>query len=148
MPVQVRLQLHTQTAGPGLLATTLTIIRQEKWTALMKGVGPAVLRSATYGSMRLGLYEPAKHALATATRHDSSNPIPFTCKCAAAMASGAFAALLTNPLELIKVRAQADSLAVSSWQRLAAISRTEGVFTLWNGVTASMQRSALLTGAI
>ena len=62
------------------------------------------------------------------------------------MTSGALAALLTNPLELVKIRAQANVAAhLSMWTIGRQIVAQEGVGALWQGVGASVQRSALLT---
>ena len=59
---------------------------------------PALLRQATYGSMRIGLYEPIKDALV-----GSSGAAPGVFhKLVAGVTSGAFASGLCNPTDVVK----------------------------------------------
>lgn len=116
--------------------TLAAIVRDEGAAALLRGVAPAVVRACTYGALRFGSYEPIKSAIG-----GGGGISPFRVKLAAGCASGALAALITNPIEVWKVRAQTSNLgsaAPISW-------RTEGVAALMRGVQASMLRSALLT---
>ena len=149
----MRLQLH---AGPrpGLAATIARIVRDEGPRALMRGVGPAIVRASTYGSLRLGMYEPIKRYLAANVDASSA----FLVKIAAGASSGATAALLTNPMEMLKVRAQSSSRhhassvastagAMSSLQLARHIWAHEGPSAFGRGLAASMQRSAVLTAS-
>lgn len=63
------------------------------------GFTPALTRSIVYGGLRLGLYEPSKHACDIA--FGSSN---FLVKIASGVFSGAIATALTNPIEVLKVK--------------------------------------------
>merc|ERR1711998_534061 len=61
--VKVRLQVQGQAAGQqytGLVDAFGKILRSEGVAGLMKGLSPALLRQATYGSSRLGMYGPIK----------------------------------------------------------------------------------------
>ena len=67
--VKVRLQMDGQggaakqyKGGMDCLAQT---IRKEGAAGLTKGLSPALLRQSTYGSLRLGIYEPIKQSLAS-----------------------------------------------------------------------------------
>ena len=113
--------------------TLVTIVRDEGASALLRGVAPAVVRACTYGAMRFGCYEPIKNAIGGGVGAAAS---PFHVKLAAGCASGAAAALVTNPIEVWKVRAQTSSLSTftSSW-------RADGVAALAHGVRASMHLS-------
>ncbi len=146
--IKTRMQLRQDTLrSSALIDTARTIWAQEGLLGFWKGVQPAVLRSCTYGSLRLGLYEPLKHRLAQTPVFKPSSPtadVSYAGKCMAALSSGAFAALLTNPLEMLKVRAQAEKHAAGSI--LKKVYSEEGIAAMFNGVGASMQRSALLTG--
>ena len=70
-------------------------------------------------------------------------------KVAAGAASGAFAAFLLNPTELIKTRfmARGPELRNSAWACAAGIARERGVAGLWRGAGMSTARSAILTAA-
>ena len=103
-------------------------------------------RALTHGALRMSLYNPAKDALLRALPPSaSSTPSVFLAvKIAAGASSGAFAALVSNPLELLKVRSQTQTSNASPLAVLRQLVVAEGVLALWSGVTASMQRSARL----
>lgn len=154
--VKVRLQLHTG-QRPGLAATLARIVRDEGPRSLMGGVGPAIVRASTYGSLRLGMYEPIKRQLAAHDASAGSSPA-FLVKIAAGASSGAVAALLTNPIEMLKVRAQSSALhraspvanaseSMSSLRLAHHIWAHEGPSAFGRGLAASMQRSAVLTAS-
>ena len=62
--VKVRLQLQGELGAKriysGSFDAALKIFQTEGITALWKGISPALLRQATYGSLRYGSYEPIK----------------------------------------------------------------------------------------
>jgi solute carrier family 25 (mitochondrial uncoupling protein), member 8/9 len=66
----------------------------------MKGVVPAMVRGMVYGGLRLGLYTPIKEALQGSSRNDAGSTYK---KIAAGITSGALAAAITNPMELVRV---------------------------------------------
>ena len=69
-------------------------------------------------------------------------------KIGAGMASGAVAAGICNPTDLVKTRMQAAGAAPLGPLAVGAgIVRQEGVAALWKGTTPSMARAALLTAA-
>jgi hypothetical protein len=159
--VKTRLQLqNTQTAVSsstpaqrlGMMGMFAKVYREESLGAFLKGVGPVIGRASTHGSIRASLYEPLKDALwsppASSLQKSSNTPAspPFLVKIVAGAAAGAVAAFASNPLELLKVRAQSDMSAtpVSSFTLARRLLQTEGFFSMWRGVSASMQRSALL----
>lgn len=99
--------------------------------------------------------EATDDASATAHKPDT------TTKVAAGLASGAFAAALLNPTELVKTRMMADatargragtSLGAPFTSRgpiaiVLSIVRAEGLRGLWKGAGMSMTRSATLTAS-
>jgi len=74
------------------------VVKNEGPKSLYLGLTPALTRSVVYGGLRLGLYEPSKHACDRA--FGSSN---LLVKIASGMFAGAFATALTNPMEVLKV---------------------------------------------
>ena len=100
--VKVRLQLERQRGrSSGALPLLRNIVEAEGPGSLTKGTGFAMLRGLTYGGLRLGMYEPVKARLA-ATSGGGSGGGGFGVKLAAGISSGAAAAAITNPLELLK----------------------------------------------
>ena len=83
----------------------------------------------------------------------------MSTKVAAGCASGAFAAMLLNPTELIKTRLMADARSRSGvsasssaspmgpYQVLRGVVREKGIAGLWRGSAMSMTRSAVLTAS-
>ena len=89
--------------------------------------------------------------------HTQPTPAPFSTKMLAGFASGAIAALICNPFDLIKTRLQLEathaqgSLADGAGgpvSVLVAAARREGLSSLWAGTQVSMVRSMLGNGAI
>ena len=79
----------------------------------------------------------------------SSSGGDVASKVAAGAASGAFAAFLLNPTELIKTRfmARGPESTNSAWACAAGIARERGIAGLWRGAGMSTARSAILTAS-
>lgn len=71
---------------------------------MWQGLTPALLRQISYGSLRIGLYEPIKNAL-TSGEIDSYNSkkVPLHLKVVAASLSGTIAAGICTPTDVVKV---------------------------------------------
>jgi hypothetical protein len=128
------------------------------------GVQPALLRQATYGSLRIGMYEPIKtsvHALVSGTtpRADGTQAPPTMLeKGLSGMLSGALASGLCNPTDVVKVRMQADGMQLlpdgtrappryrGIVHAFGDIWRTEGARGLYKGVSPTVQRAAVVAG--
>lgn len=140
------IKVRQQLAGPGgrnLVATGVGMVRAEGVVSLYRGVTPAVLRGMLYGGLRIGLYSPFKASLSPGDGDAS-----LGAKIAAGMASGAVAAGVCNPTDLVKTRMQmAGAAGRSSWAVAREVAAAEGVAGLWKGTTPSMVRAALLTAA-
>jgi len=74
------------------------MVEAEGTRSLYLGLAPALTRSVVYGGLRLGLYEPCKHACSYA--FGSTN---FAFKFASGVIAGSLATALTNPVEVLKV---------------------------------------------
>ncbi|GLC46282.1 hypothetical protein PLESTB_000994600 [Pleodorina starrii] len=166
--IKTRLQLHSSAGAtgerPGLLRTGVTLVREEGALSLTSGMSPAVVRGFLYGGMRLGLYGPCRDALQTVASESSSGNTHSTAgaaaaappqglaalglKAAAGTISGAVAAGLTSPTELIKTRLQAKGCeAGSAWGVMRQVVAEGGVLALWRGSVPSTARAALLTAS-
>ena len=80
--------------------------------------------------LRIGLYSPFK-ALVGADTSDSA----LLQKIGAGMASGALAAGLCNPTDLVKTRMQTAGASAGPLAVASEVVRKEGVAALWKGST-------------
>lgn len=108
--------------------------------ALYRGLGAALSREVTYSALRLGLYEPARGVAAEVLGTG------MLARLLAGAATGALAAALTTPLDVLKVRAQSGAPAAARSVR-AIIANEGGLAALWRGVSTNMQRAACVTAA-
>lgn len=166
--LKTRLQIQGELAKAGgqasLTRTLTTITQQEGLRGFYRGLSASLLREASYSALRLGLYEPVKHAISPAfssSQIASSSQPPRSAslfeKILAGGISGCIGAALANPADLLKVRLQAamaSSLrgqgtpSVSLLSSFSTIVQKEGgIPALWQGVGANVQRAALLTAA-
>ncbi|KAL4460985.1 hypothetical protein ABPG74_016457 [Tetrahymena malaccensis] len=120
------------------------IVQEEGFFSLYKGLQASLLREATYSTLRLGLYEPFKEMLGAT---DPKNT-PVWKKFMAGLLSGSAGALVSNPLDLIKVRLQnVEGRAKKGFiQEISKIIEAQGVQGLWRGLMPNLTRGAILTG--
>ena len=78
----------------GALDAFKQIIAKEGVWALWKGIQPALVRQASYGSLRYGLYAPIKKAIAP---ENSGGKDPLWVKLVSGAGSGALASAVANP---------------------------------------------------
>eukprot|EP01026_Neomeris_dumetosa_P056076 TRINITY_DN5120_c1_g1_i1.p1 TRINITY_DN5120_c1_g1~~TRINITY_DN5120_c1_g1_i1.p1 ORF type:complete len:281 (-),score=30.58 TRINITY_DN5120_c1_g1_i1:458-1300(-) len=143
--VKVRMQLTSSQAGavPGLIPTSMELIRSEGMMGLMKGQSAAVSRALLYGGLRLGLYTPLKKIVGV----DGEQSSVLRKLCAGTM-SGAIAAAVANPFDLVKTRQQAmGGSTISPLQIAKEVLRKEGMIGLWKGSVPSSTRAAVLTAS-
>jgi hypothetical protein len=150
--VKTRLQVATELGraparagyGRGFVAALRAIARDEGAAELYRGLRPALLRQASYGTLRVGAYEPVKAALEAA---GVAPGLPL--KLLAGMLCGGAASGLCCPTDVAKVRMQADGLAgrrrySGALHALRSIHAAEGLRGLWSGVVPTMQRAAVV----
>ncbi|KAL8262156.1 hypothetical protein R6Q59_026205 [Mikania micrantha] len=144
LKVRLQMQLVGQ-RGPltGMGQTFVQVVKKEGPRALYLGLTPALTRSVVYGGLRLGLYEPSKNLCELA--FESTN---IFMKISSGVVSGAFATLLTNPMEVVKVRLQMNpSVHIGAIGELQKIAAKEGITALWKGVGPAMARAGALTAS-
>lgn len=131
--------------GPliGMGQLFVQLVKSEGPGSMYLGLTPALVRSVTYGGLRLGLYEPTKCFYEWAFH--SSNVL---VKIASGACSGAIATALTNPMEVVKVRLQmSPNSSRGAITEIQKITREEGIVALWKGVGPAMARAAALTAS-
>jgi hypothetical protein len=137
-------------AGPrlGLYDTFTSVLANEGAKGLFKGLSPALLRQASYSSIRVGIYEPLK-AFVSGDTGDGQKVLTMSYgqKVLAGGASGALGILIANPTELVKIRMQADKAGTRYTGTIDAFSkivRNEGPLGLWAGAMPNMQRAFIV----
>lgn len=104
--VKIRNQQYGGAAYGSFLGTFKKIYVEEGYFGgLLKGVKASVLREATYSSVRMGMYEPIKDGYVGITGFDGNS---MGVKWISSFSSGALGGALFNPVDLVKVRFQAE----------------------------------------
>lgn len=155
-PIEVCKVRQQMDARPTSLLSTL----QRVWAShgisgLQAGLQMAVFREASKSFFRIGCFNPILNQLHD-PRHGSA---PMWKRMAAGMSSGALAALICNPIELVKTRQQGAAATAAADGGIPAafnykgpidglrqLLATEGVAGMWRGTSISMMRSAMVTG--
>ena len=103
--VKVRQQAGgAESARRGMASSLMHIGRSEGLAGLQAGLALAVVREASKAFFRIGCFQPILDAI-----HDpASGPAPAAKRMASGMSSGAIAALVCNPIELVKTRQRAE----------------------------------------
>lgn len=114
---------------------------------IFQGISASAFRQATYGGMRLSIYEPIRNKI-TGRQSSSSAHVPFYAQAAAGALSGAIASALMNPADLVKIRLQSgDPRYTGAVDTLKTTIRTEGVLQLWRGVGPTSSRASVVAAA-
>ena len=88
----------------GMLHAMLKISTEEGIRSLFNGIAPALLRQATYGTIKIGLYHGIKGVLS-----ENAEKETLYCNMVAGMTAGAISSALCNPTDVLKVRLQAQT---------------------------------------
>eukprot|EP00698_Gefionella_okellyi_P002083 TRINITY_DN11961_c0_g1_i2.p1 TRINITY_DN11961_c0_g1~~TRINITY_DN11961_c0_g1_i2.p1 ORF type:complete len:313 (-),score=49.98 TRINITY_DN11961_c0_g1_i2:227-1165(-) len=154
------LKIRFQTSGE-LQAASAISKRVPMWTAassifanegilgLYKGLNISMIRELTFSSARIGLYEPIKGWMLAPGQQE----LGFAGKLGAGVISGAVAASLFTPTDVIKVRFQADRSGRGEPRRYRSIASAvrqivheEGIIRgLYKGVFTTILRASVLS---
>ena len=148
--VKVRLQLQGELGAKrvysGAFNAATQIFRTEGASALWKGVSPALLRQATYGSLRYGSYEPIKGLFGV----DADGNCHLWKKIAAGAVTGICSSAVANPADLVKVRLQADMASGkdgaarrSMLSTFKEVYRADGLMGFYRGVAPASSRACV-----
>ncbi|KOB64424.1 putative mitochondrial oxoglutarate/malate carrier, partial [Operophtera brumata] len=102
---------HVELRYTGMVDCFVKTSRQEGFKALYCGIWPAVLRQATYGTIKFGTYYSLKDALAQYRDDRGAEEHVATNTCCAALAGGLSSAI-ANPTDVLKVRMQIADIPV------------------------------------
>ncbi|XP_028173362.1 mitochondrial uncoupling protein Bmcp [Ostrinia furnacalis] len=148
---KTRLQIQGQKIDPrhvelrytGMVDCFVKTSQQEGVKALYCGIWPAVLRQATYGTIKFGTYYSLKQWIAVRRADGGSvEHLPTNTFCAAF--AGGFSSAVANPTDVLKVRMQVGDEKRGLVRCFADIYRLEGTRGLWRGVGPTSQRAAVI----
>ena len=154
----IAMEQGTQTAAGqrlyrGPLDCIVKTVRVEGLTGAQRGLTTAIIREAALNFFRIGMFEPVLRYY-----HQEDTPPPLWKKVAAGVTTGSTAALVCNPLDLMKTRMQAQAsganASVGYQHKFAGVLdgfsmavKQDGVLGLWKGLSPSLLRLALGSSA-
>uniref|UniRef100_A0A1Y1N499 Mitochondrial uncoupling protein Bmcp n=1 Tax=Photinus pyralis TaxID=7054 RepID=A0A1Y1N499_PHOPY len=132
---------HAELKYRGMIDCLLKIWRQEGFGALYAGIWPAVLRQATYGTIKFGTYYSLKKLV---IRQYGNESVALNVACA--VTAGAVSSAIANPTDVLKVRMQIRGSHgnVSLVGCFKDVYAQEGISGLWKGVNPTAQRAAVI----
>ncbi|KAF5277692.1 hypothetical protein FQR65_LT03672 [Abscondita terminalis] len=132
---------HAELKYKGMIDCFMKIWKQEGFAALYAGIWPAVLRQATYGTIKFGTYYSLKR-IAIRQYGDETFAINVGC----AITAGALSSAIANPTDVLKVRMQVRGSHgnVSLVGCFKDVYTHEGISGLWKGVNPTAQRAAVI----
>lgn len=147
---KTRLQIQGQKIDPqhvelrysGMVDCFVKTSRQEGVKALYCGIWPAVVRQATYGTIKFGTYYTLKKAVMARRADPTAEHLATNTACAAF--AGGLSSAIANPTDVLKVRMQVGSEKRNIARCVVGIYRSEGLRGLWRGTGPTSQRAALI----
>ncbi|KAM9600527.1 brain mitochondrial carrier protein 1 isoform 1-T1 [Morphnus guianensis] len=148
---KTRLQVQGQSADArfrevryrGMFHALFRICREEGGRALYSGIAPALLRQASYGTIKIGIYQSLKR-LFVDRMEDETLLINVIC----GVVSGVISSAIANPTDVLKIRMQAQGSLFQGGMigSFIDIYQQEGTRGLWRGVVPTAQRAAIVVG--
>uniref|UniRef100_A0A8C0PAA5 Solute carrier family 25 member 30 n=1 Tax=Canis lupus familiaris TaxID=9615 RepID=A0A8C0PAA5_CANLF len=148
---KTRLQIQGQTNDAnfkeiryrGMLHALVRIGREEGLKALYSGIAPAMLRQASYGTIKIGTYQSLKRLF---VEHPEDETLLINVVCG--ILSGVVSSTIANPTDVLKIRMQAQSSTIQGGMigNFINIYQQEGARGLWKGVSLTAQRAAIVVG--
>jgi len=147
---QNELQISSKKDYPNVIQGAKFVIQNEGIRGLYKGLSVSVLREMTFTSFRFALYEPFRYLFSVSGSEQGTGVFAAFGKIFAGLCSGAVAAALFNPTDVLKIRFQADQTGTRYKSVIGAFKEVisqEGKVGLYKGVGTTTIRAALLTSA-
>ncbi|XP_029971249.1 kidney mitochondrial carrier protein 1 isoform X1 [Salarias fasciatus] len=112
----------------GMLHAMMRIGREEGLRALYSGIAPAMLRQASYGTIKIGTYQSFKRLLV-----DRPEDETLLTNVACGVLSGVISSSIANPTDVLKIRMQAQGRVIqgSMMGNFINIYQEEGTRGLW-----------------
>jgi len=146
--IKVRVQANAASGGstnPITIASTM--IAEEGFFAMYKGLSAGILRQVVYTGTRLGLYD-----IFMDNAKGPDGKVSFTNTALCALSAGGLGALVGNPCDLALIRMQTDSMLppaqragyTNVMSALGGIVRNEGFGGLFAGAPPTVTRAMAL----
>lgn len=150
--LKVRLQIASEAGGStSVFSTASKMVAQEGVGAFYHGLGSALLRQVTYGTIRVGAYRYL-------SERDAKNNVPVTLgkRFSYSLFSGAVGSLFGNPFDVVLVRFQSDNTLPPEQRRnykgigdaFSRMFREEGILSFWKGYVISLLRACAMTSVM
>uniref|UniRef100_A0AAV2JVK8 Solute carrier family 25 member 30 n=1 Tax=Knipowitschia caucasica TaxID=637954 RepID=A0AAV2JVK8_KNICA len=123
----------------GMLHAMARIGREEGLWALYSGISPAMLRQASYGTIKIGTYQSFKRILVERPEDET-----LLTNVVCGILSGVISSSIANPTDVLK--AQGRVIQGSMMGNFINIYQEEGTRGLWRGVSLTAQRAAIVVG--
>ncbi|XP_025928013.1 kidney mitochondrial carrier protein 1 isoform X1 [Apteryx rowi] len=127
----------------GMVHALVRICKEEGLKALYSGIAPAMLRQASYGTIKIGTYQSLKRMIVERPE-DETLMINVLC----GVLSGVISSSIANPTDVLKIRMQAQGSMIQGGMmgNFIQIYQKEGTKGLWKGVSLTAQRAAIVVG--
>lgn len=130
---------------PSFPSLLKSMVKEQGFTSIYKGVDAAIGRQMVYGTARIGLHRSFSDKL---VEMNDGKPINFLVKTLSGMASGSIAVCIGTPFDIALVRLQSDSMAPANERRnyknvfdaLIRTTREEGIGALYKGIFPNILR--------
>ncbi|KAM3363076.1 folate transporter 1, chloroplastic isoform X1 [Capsicum galapagoense] len=155
--VKTRLQLQTPNQirpYNGFHDALRTIIKEEGWKALYKGLMPSLFLQVTHGAIQFTAYEEFRKILVSLKAQENENPLATAADLldsvdyATLGASSKLAAILTTyPFQVVRSRLQQRPSTtgvpryMDSWHVVKETARFEGLRGFYRGITPNMLKN-------
>ncbi|CAG8543450.1 10926_t:CDS:2 [Paraglomus occultum] len=125
----------------GLVHGVTTIVRQEGFGGVYRGLFPVMMRQGANQAVRFSTYSTLKQELQKWTT--PGQPLPWSVTFAIGAVAGTVTVYTTMPLDVVKTKMQglhAKTLYKNSFHCFWTVVRNEGVLSLWKGATPRLSR--------
>ncbi|XP_027347093.1 folate transporter 1, chloroplastic isoform X1 [Abrus precatorius] len=153
--LQLQTPLHQTRPYSGLYDAFRTIMREEGFSALYKGIVPGLFLQVSHGAIQFTAYEELRKVIVdfkskgSTTHHQNPDKLLNSVDYAVLGATSKLAAiLLTYPFQVIRARLQqrpsGDGVPryMDSWHVVKDTARFEGVRGFYKGITANLLKNA------
>ncbi|XP_026546202.1 kidney mitochondrial carrier protein 1-like, partial [Notechis scutatus] len=119
---------HKDIRYRGMLHALVKIVREEGLKALYSGIAPAMLRQASYGTIKIGTYQSLKRIFIERPE-DETLAVNVLC----GILSGVISSSIANPTDVLKIRMQAQGSLIEGgmFGNFMNIYQNEGTRGLW-----------------
>ncbi|XP_022775365.1 folate transporter 1, chloroplastic isoform X3 [Durio zibethinus] len=150
--LQLQTPIHQSRPYSGVYDALRTILREEGWTALYKGLGPGLLMQVSHGAIQFTAYEELRRILVDykgrKRKSESASNLLNSFDYAVLGGSSKIAAILvTYPFQVIRTRSQQRPSNegipryMSSWHVVKETARFEGFRGFYKGITPNLLKN-------